>query len=74
MPIAQKNDRRGANLSMSMPASRPARRRAASSGAIEELRKVAGTPAATSASTWSFMSAMSGETTSVRPERMSAGS
>jgi hypothetical protein len=33
----------------------------------EELRTVAGMPAAVSASTWSFMSAINGETTTVRP-------
>ena len=34
---------------------------------------MAATPAAWSASTWSFISAISGETTTVRPGRASAG-
>jgi hypothetical protein len=35
---------------------------------------VAGTPAASSASTWSFISAMSGDTTTDSPGRTTAGS
>jgi hypothetical protein len=35
--------------------------------------KAAGSPRAVSASTWSFMSEMSGETTTVSPGSMSAG-
>ncbi|HWV99108.1 MAG TPA: hypothetical protein VNZ64_05380 [Candidatus Acidoferrum sp.] len=38
------------------------------------MRKVAGTPLACSASTWSFIRAMSGETTTVSPGRAIAGS
>ncbi len=38
-----------------------------------EFTKVAGTPAASSASTWSFISEMSGETTRVTPGRSMAG-
>ena len=38
------------------------------------LTKPAGTPVASRASTWSFISAMSGETTSVSPSKQSAGS
>jgi hypothetical protein len=39
-----------------------------------ELRNVAGIPASVSASTWSFISAISGDTTSVSPGCSSAGS
>jgi len=38
-----------------------------------ELRKVAGTPPACNASTWSFISAISGETTTVNPSTAIAG-
>ena len=44
-----------------------------SSGASVELRKAARSPTFAIASTWSFMSAMSGETTSVVPPRRRAG-
>ena len=37
------------------------------------LRNKAGTPAARSCSTWSFIKAISGETTTVRPSNRSAG-
>jgi hypothetical protein len=40
-----------------------------SSAASEEFRNVAAMPLACSASTWSFISAISGETTTVRPSR-----
>ena len=39
----------------------------------DELRKAARTPACSSASTWSCISAMSGETTTPTPGRSSAG-
>ncbi len=42
-------------------------------GASEELRHAAATPLARNASTWSFMSEMSGETTIAMPGRCSAG-
>jgi hypothetical protein len=38
------------------------------------LSAVAGTPVVSSASTWSFISAMSGETTTVSPSVSTAGS
>lgn len=41
---------------------------------MEEFSSVAGTPLAVRASTWSFMSAIRGDTTSVTPSRTSAGS
>jgi hypothetical protein len=44
-----------------------------SSGESDELMKVAGTPAAASASTWSFISEISGLTTRVSPGRSIAG-
>ena len=51
-----------------------ARSTACCSGQLcEELRKAARTPASFSASTWSCMSAMSGETTTPVPARTSAG-
>ena len=56
------------------PLCRPRRRFRDSSAASEEFRNVAGMPPACSASTWSFISAISGETTTVRPSRASAGS
>ena len=49
-------------------------RAAFSAGSLLELRLPAATPAALSARTWSRISAISGETTSVRPGRASAGS
>jgi hypothetical protein len=42
--------------------------------ASEEFRNVAATPLACIASTWSFMSAINGDTTTVRPGRTNAGS
>ena len=45
-----------------------------SASVSDELRKVAATPFAVSASTWSFISAISGEITTVSPGRTSAGS
>jgi hypothetical protein len=39
-----------------------------------ELMTVAAMPRAASASTWSFISAMSGETTTVTPGKSTAGS
>ena len=49
-------------------------RSARSSSESEELMKVAGMPRAVSCSTWSFISAMRGETTSVTPGSSTAGS
>ena len=62
------------NRSRVRPFSRSASRRLASASSSDELSAVAATPAACSWSTWSFISAMSGETTTVRPSRTSAGS
>ena len=52
-----------------MPSSRS---RCSGQGRVE-LIIVAGMPRATRASTWSFISAMSGEMTSVTPPKQSAG-
>ena len=48
--------------------------RRASAPSSEELRTAARTPAGRSASTWSFISEMSGDTTMAMPGRTSAGS
>ncbi len=45
-----------------------------SDGVSEELMSAAGMPRASRASTWSFISAISGLTTMVEPGRQSAGS
>ncbi len=45
MPMAQKNDRRGANLSMSNPASRPARRYSTPSASVYASSRSAVAPA-----------------------------
>jgi hypothetical protein len=44
-----------------------------SSAESELFKNSAGTPAACICSTWSFIRAMSGETTTVSPEKISAG-
>jgi hypothetical protein len=54
-------------------ASMRAMRSARSSWVRLELRNVAGTPTLVSASTWSFIRAISGETTSVVPPSTRAG-
>ena len=52
----------------------PRKRARDSCAASDEFKNVAATPPARSASTWSFINAMSGETTTVSPGRVSAGS
>ncbi len=49
------------------------RRSRCSDGSTDELMNVAATPQSVSRSTWSFMSAMSGETTIVSPPSTTAG-
>ena len=49
-------------------------RSARSSSGTVELMSVAGMPRASSCSSWSFISAMSGETTRVSPFSITAGS
>ena len=51
-----------------------ARSRRRSSGSDDELRLAAATPSSRSCATWSRISAISGETTSVRPSRTIGGS
>ena len=55
------------------PLYRPARRRRAAAAPSVEFKNVADTPASCSASTWSFISAISGETTIVSPPLTRAG-
>ena len=59
---------------LSLPASAARCTRPIPSKSIVLLMKAAGTPLPRSASTWSFISAMSGDTTSVSPSIAIAGS
>ena len=62
-----------AYTSSKSPARSCAARRARSSGSTEEFRNVARIPTSPMASTWSFMSEISGDTTSVTPPIRRAG-
>ena len=64
--------RRGVD-ELELPARSARTRSRRSSGASVELRNAARSPTRAIASTWSFMSATSGEITSVVPPRMRAG-
>jgi hypothetical protein len=60
--------------SFTSPRATAACRRRLSAGSSEEFTNVAATPSASSRSTWSFMSAISGETTTAMPSVSRAGS
>ena len=61
------------NTSLYSPAIARRSLSACSGHSTDELMNVAGTPRAVSRSTWSFISAMSGETTRVNPPSTTAG-